>query len=313
MTRFLARLVIFSIPIVIYCGVIALIDPFDFLNVVQIISPAVKASTAKALNVCFWKMNQYDHHPVSSILLGDSRMDAMPTDKLSKVTNREYFNFAFGGGSLNEMIDTFWFASRRTKLTDVYIGLNLNVYNDYNYTDRTATYKSIRNDPALYFVNRTILQAAAYEVYSQLTDTDLKIGVPQMSREAFWRNTLDVLTARYYTNYVYPVKYRAELRRIAAYCKENHINMNFIIFPTHVDLQNRIRDFHLEPANEQFRSDLAAMAPTYDFDYVNDLTLQKDNFNDPYHYRPPIADIMIAEIWQGQAGYSRRPAITLPR
>src|SRR5580692_5668694 len=111
MTRFLKRLLIFSIPMVIYCGLIAVIDPFDYLHTVSVISPAVKTTTARALNECFWKMNQYDRHPVSSILLGDSRMDAMPTDKLTRVTNREYFNFAFGGGSLNEIIDTFWFAA----------------------------------------------------------------------------------------------------------------------------------------------------------------------------------------------------------
>jgi hypothetical protein len=306
--RFLKNLLLFSIPIVIFCGFIAIVDPFDYLNIVSAVSPGVKASTAKALNVCLWKMNQYDHQPVSSILLGDSRMDAMPAARISRVTNREYFNMAFGGGTLNEMIAAFWFAAGRTRLSDVYIGLNLNVYNDYNYAARTATFESIHKNPALYFVNRTVLEAAVDDTYSQLANKDLKIGVPEMGREDFWRDQLDVLTARYYTSFVYPLKYRKELKRIATYCKQNHVNLNFIIFPTHVELQNRIHDFHLEDANAQFRSDLAAMAPTYDFDYPNDITRDKDNFSDPYHYRPPIADVLIAEVWQGKLHYARRLA-----
>jgi hypothetical protein len=307
MTRFLARLLIFSIPIAVYCGFVALIDPFDYLRVSSVISPTVKASTARALNECFWKMNQYDHHPVSSILLGDSRMDAMPTGNITRVANREYFNFAFGGGTLNELIDAFWFSTGRTRLRDVYIGLNLNVYNDYNYTARTATYDSIGKNPALYFVNRTVLQAALYETYSQITATDLKIGVPQMSREEFWRQQIGPLTSAYYTNFVYPVKYHKELERIAAYCRQNHVNLGFIIFPTHVELQARIRDFHLEHANAQFRDDLAALGPTYDFDYPNGLTELKDNFRDPYHYGPALADIIIGEVWQGRSDFSRHP------
>lgn len=312
MTRLLQRLLIFCIPMLVYCGCIAIVDPFNYFGTASVIPDVVKIPTARALNECFWKMNQFDRHPVSSILLGDSRMDAMPTDKLTAVTRREYFNFAFGGGTLNEMIDAFWFATRRVRLTDVYIGLNLNVYNDYNYTARTATYDSIRKNPALYLVNRTVLRAAVYEVYSQLTHRDLKTGVPQMSRDAFWREQLDVVTTAYYTNYIYPVKYRKQLEQIAAYCEENRINLGFIIFPTHIELQNRIHDFSLERASEQFRSDLAAMAPTYDFDYANDITRNKDNFSDPYHYRAPIADLMIAEVWQGKPHYAKHPAI-VPR
>lgn len=308
MMRFLTRLLIFSIPILVYCTAIAVIDPFDYFGLPSVISPGVKAATAKGLNECFWKMNEFNRHPASSILLGDSRMDAMPTEKVSQAAAREYCNLAFGGASLNEIMDAFWFAARRTRLTNVYIGLNLNVYNDYNFTDRTATYESIAGNPALYFVNRTVLHAAALEAYSQFAGKDLKIGVPQMSRDAFWHHELDVVTAGYYTNYIYPVQYRKRLDALAAYCRKNHINLGFIIFPTHVDLQERIRDFHLESTSRKFRSDLAAWGTTYDFDYTNDITLQKDNFSDPYHYRPPIADVMIGEVWQGKIQYAKRPA-----
>src|SRR5438270_206883 len=127
MTRFLKRILVFSIPILIYCGFIVVVDPFAYFNWFSVIAPKTKRVTAKALNECLWKMNEFDRHPEASILLGDSRMDAMPADKVTGVTNRKYFNFGFGGASVKEMTDAFWFAANRTRLSDVYIGLNLNV------------------------------------------------------------------------------------------------------------------------------------------------------------------------------------------
>jgi hypothetical protein len=73
-----------------------------------------------------------------------------------------------------------------------------------------------------------------------------------------------------------------------------------VIFPTHVELQNRVRDFHLEKENEKFKSDLAQMAVTFDFDYDNEVTKNKENFSDPYHFVEAIGDTLIKEIWSGK-------------
>lgn len=304
MTRFLTRLAVFTIPFWIYFAFIAIVDPFGYLNIFPI-SAEQKFPVAGALNPCFWKMNDFGRHPSSRILLGDSRMLAIHPEKLREMTGADYFNFAYGGSSLNEMIDTFWYAARRTELREVYIGLNLNVYNDYNYNERTSMFTTISQNPLLYFVNRTVFQAAVYDVYSWLSRTDLKIGVPNMSRDAFWREQLGPLTNAYYTSYVYPVKYKRRLDEISRYCKSHGIRLAFVIFPTHVDLQNRVHDFHLEAAAAQFRQDLAGIGPTFDFDYQNDITSRRENFSDPYHYTGPIADILVREVWLGHWRYAR--------
>ena len=304
MMRFLQRLAVFSIPFGVYFAFIVVVDPFAYLNIVHTARER-KIANASALNQCFWKMNEFRQRPVPRILLGDSRMLPIRPEMLLAKTGDEYFNFAYGGSSLQEMIETFWFASRLTKLREVYVGLNLNVYNDYNYTDRTAMFTTINTNPALYLVNRTVLRAAVYDVYSWATRTDLKIGVPNMSREAFWQEQLGPLTAAYYTSYVYPNKYKRRLDEIGVYCKAHGIRLRFIIFPTHVELQNRVHDFHLERAAAQFRQDLAHMGQTFDFDYQNDITSKKENFSDPYHYTEPIVPVLVREVWLGQPQYAR--------
>ncbi len=224
-------------------------------------------------------------------------MNEIDDAEVAALTGEPYFNLSYGGASLKEIIDTFWFAQRHVQLKKVYIGLNLNLYNDYNYTERTKTYLTIEKSPAIYFVNRTVLEAAWDDAYSRIRGVDLKLGVPKMSREEFWQYSLGPLTAAYYSRYVYPQRYRGDLHAIAEFCRSHDIRLTFVIFPTHVELQSRIADFHLSEAAARFRADLASMAVTYDFDYPTEITLSKQNFRDPYHFTEPIGVRMIRQIW----------------
>ena len=297
--RFLRHLIIFSIPFWLYSLFILSTDPFNYFGISHVIPDELKLDTAARLDPCFWKMNQFNARPVPNILLGDSRMVALRSETIKQITGLDYFNFAYGGGTLQEAVDTFWFAQNRLPLKSVYIGVNLNVYNDYNDRRRTQLLTAVRRNPALYFMNRTVLQSAAYALYSWLSHTDLKIGIPRLDREAFWQDQLGAVTAGYYSPYARPTRYIEDLWKISDFAKANRIELTFVIFPTHVDLQNRIHDFHLENQNASLRKDLGMMAPTYDFDYPNSLTIPRDNFLDPYHVTSSIDTILIRELWMG--------------
>lgn len=73
--------------------------------------------------------------------------------------------------------------------------------------------------------------------------------------------------------------------------------MGFIIFPTHVELQRRVYDFGLEGYYRQFKDDLSALAPTFDFDYPNAITEDRANFRDPYHFTDPIGQKIVHQVW----------------
>jgi hypothetical protein len=304
--RLLRRALLFSLPFCLYALFIFFADPFNFLGSPSPVSREVKLQTAFQLNPCLWKMSEFKKQPHENIMLGDSRMMALRPEQVKEITGEDFYNFAYGGASLQEISDTFWFATRHAQLKKVYVGLNLTVYNDYNYTERTKAFANVEQNPALYFVNKTVLQSALYGVYSQLAHADLKIGVPTVDREAFWREQLFHGNEGYYRNYVYPTKYKQELEKIARHCREHGIKLSFIIFPSHLDAQRLIGQYHLEPANEGFRKDLAALAPVYDFDYENEITSHKENFNDPNHYVKSIGDQLIREVWLDQPRYARK-------
>lgn len=303
--RFFKKLTLFCLPLILAAGFIAAVNPFNFLPVKSVVSNEIKSSISPQLNPCLWKMNIFSQQPNDKILLGDSRMQGIKADDIEAVSGEKYFNLGYGGASLREVIDTFWFAAEQTKLQKVYIGVNLNIYNDYENTNRTQIYKSIHDNPTLYFINRTVWQAALESAYSQLTNEDLKIGVPTTSREQFWQDELEIMLS-YYRKYVYPKKYKQELQKIADYCRQHNIELNFIIFPTHTDEQKLINAANLENENQQMRLDLQAFGTVYDFNAENDLTTDKENFDDPVHLNLTSRQELIREIWGGNLVNGKR-------
>lgn len=304
MAYFLKRLTLFGIPIGLYVLWIFLVDPYDRLGGPPVVSDEIKLQTAYPLNYCLWKMPAFARHPWPNILLGDSRMDALKSKRVKELTGTDYFNFAFGGAHLKEIIAAFWYAAQRTALKHVYIGVDFNIYTDYDWLDRTAEVLAIDRTPALYFINRNVLQGATYGSIGQLMHYDPKIGAVTEDRETFWKEQLGPGTEAWYTRHVYPEKYHRELEKICRYAKDHGTELTFIIFPTHVELQRRVGDFHLEGEYARFKRDIASLGRTYDFDYWNDLTSDKNNFSDPYHCGRCV-DHIIREVWSGRLKYGK--------
>jgi hypothetical protein len=306
MTYFLKRLLLFSVPFALYGLFIRLTDPFNFLGRHSMISTEVKMRTAYPLNYCLWEMPLFAKHPNPNLLLGDSRMAGLKSERIKELTGEDYFNLAYGGATLREIVSSFWFASRYTRLDHVYIGLDFNLYTDYEQLDRTAEVNTIESAPACYFINRTVLRAAVYGVAGQLFHYDPKIGAVTADRNTFWKLQLGPTTEGFYVRHVYPRRFHAKLEEIAQFVKRQGGEVVFVIFPTHVDLQNRVKDFGLEGEYARFKRDVGSLGTTYDFDYPNALTANADNFSDPYHCGHECVDEIIREIWSGDFKYARR-------
>jgi hypothetical protein len=85
---------------------------------------------------------------------------------------------------------------------------------------------------------------------------------------------------------------------ISNYCNKNSINLVFIIPPSHISLQNKIDEYNLSPQRRQFLSDIKKLSKVYNFNYPNELTINYDNFKDPYHFDPEkVLPLIIEEVW----------------
>ena len=305
MRQFFLRAALLLAPFAVYAAAIVALDPYDLFEISHLAPDTVKEKTSVPLNQCLWKMIEYRRKPCENILLGDSRMGELNPDLVSRVAGERYYDFHYGGASLNEIVDTFWYASSLVKLKHVYIGVNFNLYSDYNYSARTDSYRSLETNPLLYFTNRTVLKAAYYTLSRMLTGADPEFGVPKMSREEYWRNQIGPVTAAWYGRYVYPVRYHKELVKIGEYCRKNGVQLRFVIFPSHIELQNRVHDFGLDSAYATFKTDLAAIATTYDYDFDSAISEDKNNYRDPLHFIPAVSQMLIQDIWTGKLDHGR--------
>src|SRR4030042_6405618 len=131
MRNFIVRLLFFLFPFPIYIGIVILIDPFNYFAVSDFISQDSKWFTSKNIHSQLYKLLEYRNLKSTKIIFGDSRSVILDTDHIKQLTGNDIYNFSYGGGTLIEIIETFWFATRLQQLEEVYIGINFNLYNDF--------------------------------------------------------------------------------------------------------------------------------------------------------------------------------------
>jgi hypothetical protein len=254
-----------------------------------------KLSVSKKLNQRLWKVIQFKRAPESNILLGDSRVDIINTDRIMELTGEDYFNFAYPGGTLSEVFSSFWFATKQIQLKNVIIGCNFNLYNEYNNRDLVKpTLESVSE--TRYILNGANSKALAVSLYHWITAKEVTIGTPDITVDAFWKEQIEGPAAKFYKLYKYPEKFHAELQKIADYCHENNIRLTLFIPPTHIDLQKKIEEYSLTEESERFKADLKAMANVIDYDYDTWLTRHKENFMDPFHLNNRLDTIIIGAL-----------------
>jgi hypothetical protein len=155
-------------------------------------------------------------------------------------------------------------------------------------------------NPALYLCDRLVLRATWYDLTLDRSGRLPALGVPQMSREDFWKYQLDVTARIAYESYRYPEGYRRRLAEIGQHCRQRDIRLRFLVFPEHRDLIARARSFGLQGANERMLADLRAIGETIDLSDLVD-TSDRKNFTDPYHFAAPIAARIIDRVWGPRA------------
>lgn len=294
---FSKKLAIFLLPFALYAVTVVLIDPYNYFNVYSVVRNDLKQDISFKLNYAMWKMIEFRRNPEANLLLGDSRMGNLHVEDIREVSGREYYNFAYGGGSLKEAIATFDFANGLIELRRVTVGLDLNTYNGSDNRDRVSEVEAALGSPLLYLTNNTVMLAAWKVVTSAVTGSPAHIGEPVGDRAAFWQQQLDVTARVYLANYRDPIAYRAELRKIAETCRSRGIELDFIIFPSHKDLMDKIGQYGLEAANRTMREDLAALGTVYDFAWDNPLTRDKASFTDPFHFTRVVGTEIVNTVW----------------
>jgi hypothetical protein len=299
--------VVFFIPFFIWLIIVLIVDPYNFYSFSQkLINFRLKQNISYKINRPLFQVLKFEQKPTNCIVLGDSRANSIDVDFINLNSDKPFANLAYGGGSLQEVINTFWKVTNERHLDEVFIGLNFSLYNKHKNVDRVSDAFSVKNNFFRYAFSYCTIKSTYLILKSLITGIEVKIGVPSTTKERFWSYQLNTSAKLDYSSYEYPENYYEELKAISRFCDKKGIKLIFFIPPTHHDLQHKVLEYNLFKYEEKFKNDLKSLGDLYDFDYHSDLTEDKDNFNDPYHFTASIGRIIIYETFlNGPVYYSR--------
>ncbi|MEF9866291.1 MAG: hypothetical protein RR814_07585 [Oscillospiraceae bacterium] len=139
MRKFLSKIALALVPIVLYAAVFVAFEPNDYFGF-------------KGKDTLLTRIKGYGSAGINSIVLGDSRLAHMDMALAKEVSGHEYYNMAFGGASLEESIDLIEYAkSVNPNLKEVILGISFYTLNaSYNTANRIKTIEKQINNPLAY-------------------------------------------------------------------------------------------------------------------------------------------------------------------
>lgn len=273
----------------------AVIDPFDRNRVFDLHLP--KQTVSSLLNYQMYKILRFNRHPQPVIILGDSRSDALETEYFAELGEPDVFNFSYGGGTLYEAIDTFWYAARRTELREVVLGIPFPAYNETNSLNRFPTAEQVTRNPLAYYLSPLVTKASLMNLLTAITGHQFISETPELPPDEFWQYQLGPGVDRIYRTWRRPSVLRARLEAMVTYCRLHHIKLVVFVPPTHRDLQDLVAEYGLRAEYRQYKTDLAKLGPVVlDYDQPGPLTDDRANFSDPHHFTVSVARRIVSDI-----------------
>jgi len=290
--------VLVGLLIVALFGVNFVVDPYDANRVFDL--GLEKRDVTAKLNYFNWKFAQYRADPKPVILLGDSRVDAWPIEPFEQALGKQTFNFGFGGGTSLDAFDAFWFAVELGKVERVYLALNLAILDDAMQRNPAKKARQLLDQPVQYYLSPSITRATTKVVGHAMAEALATSEKPPMNVDEFWKHQLEAWDRITGEHYKKPTKIMAELRKVAAHCKEKGIKLQLVLNPTHADVAAMRKKRGLDKHWDSLKSELAKVAPTYDFDWAGPLTENRANFGDPFHLATAPVKSTIDQVLAGK-------------
>ena len=296
MKKLSLKILLLSLPVILYLFFIIIIDPFNYFGVSGFISYENKYAVANVENPALFNLIDYSHHPVENISISDSRFAGKDLKMIETRTGLKFSELYIFDGMIKDMISGFWFANSKCNLKNVYLSVNFNNFFVTQRNDLVKSSETIINDPLLYVANLNVLKASVNCLKIAYIPAGIYTQKSVEERKLLWDNILSVTEQRYYKNYSYPKEYLALLKEMKKYCDKNSINLYFIIPPTVFEMQKLIDNNNLKSEKETFVSDLSKITTTYDLDFPNNLTNSRDMFFDPVHLKKDRLSELFANI-----------------
>lgn len=145
MKKLIPRLALLAAPFIAYAALFFWFEPYDYFG--------LKGGAVKEDSI-LTRVRSYLNSPADQVLIGDSRMAHFDMELVEQLTGRPCRNLAFGGASMNEMLDLFELAlERNPELDTCYFEVSFYLLRSADARNRTGAIRTVVENPAAYLFN----------------------------------------------------------------------------------------------------------------------------------------------------------------
>ena len=268
-------------------------------------------------------MRQLMREQPANVIFGDSRMANLNTDYIKEITGEEYSMQGFGGATLGESIELFWFATEHTKMEKVMFGVSFygakgiqdagritdvekQATNIFAFTSRLDYWLQALNSAKdgsqniiADVLNRPDLMAEPPEDPTAFTPQD--IPTERGDRYRLQLEEYADIIRFMCEGYTLESDTLRQLDEIIDYCKENHIELIFVFPPMHQSIFTNVTEpMDLDGYRNQLKDYLIGKTTVYDMEFLNDFTCNEDNFFDGFHLsseeKKTLAQLLFTDV-----------------
>jgi len=184
MKKFIKTIIVFIIPFIALAMILIYTDPYNVIRKEHDEKfSELKSQISYKINYALYKLQEYNYNPTDIIVLGDSRANTLDSGLFELVTGKRSMNLAYGGGTIREIIETFWIANKIHELKQVYIGINFNLYNALNSKSRVVEANNIRESLISYLTSKYCMKSTFLILKSIAISKQIEIEKPPFSKD----------------------------------------------------------------------------------------------------------------------------------
>lgn len=293
---------IFMLPVLAWITIVVIVDPFNYFNISQKISEKAKLESAQKLNSLLYNVIDFKNSPGPHIIIGDSRIRKLPTDRIKELSGDDYYTLHANAAKLNEIIDLFWLADEYSKLENVILGVNFNLYNEYAYSNRAAEAKELIKNPFIYIFNLDVLETVFLAIKNEFLGI---IKDEKRDGKLFWEYNINTVARNHYSKWRRPEFTLIRLKELSDYCNQKKIILTLLIVPHHKEFHDQLIKYNLLKAEISFKNEIKEIGKVIDYDFPNIITNCKDCFGDPLHTTDSVSKIIIEDIFSDTLSIGR--------
>lgn len=304
MKKYILKALLFAIPILVYALIITIVDPYNFVNLIKVVSDEDKFMVIQRTDESsprgnlLWKTIHFRRKPVQNIIVGDSQGKDIDVEIIRDQTGEDYFNFCSPGASFTTMFKTFWFAADQVKLKKVYFQvafMNYNMDRDYDLWHFAEDY--IKRPYEYYTTKEIFTDAVANIAWAATRNPKIIERSYEFLPPAEMENLAQSRLKLFFSRYTYPTAYKNEFIKITNYCKANNIEFSFMVLPVYKGVDEYLAKHNLFDDKVKFKSDINSLANVYDLDKLAGIKNYRYNFIDYFHPTQKVMDSLTRLVW----------------